>query len=152
MAVDIPEKIVAALSEAQTTKHIENGSKEHYTVFNDGGGWGEVTLFDTREGLESFVAWACGRDPNGDNDWASVFSKDPLLSPKAFKNALSPILVLVFRRPQEETLAGTASHVNELISDKAKIEAFMAKSLVESIAVPGFGDKDNQGDDDDQDD
>lgn len=145
MAVDIPEKIVAALSEAQTTEHIENGSKEHYAVFNDGGGWGEVTLFDTREGLESFVAWACGRAPNGDNDWASGFYKDPLLAPKAFKNALSPILVLGFRRAQEETLSVTADYVKELVSNKDEIEASMAKSLVESIAVPGFSDKDNQG-------
>lgn len=51
MAVGVAEKIATALSETKATEHIENGFKEHYAVFSDGGGWGEVTLQRSIKGV-----------------------------------------------------------------------------------------------------
>ncbi|KAI4592414.1 hypothetical protein KJ359_011225 [Pestalotiopsis sp. 9143b] len=155
MAMDIPEKIAAELSKAKTAQDVQNGLRKHYAVFNNGGGWGEVTLLDAREGLESFINWACALHDNGPNeDWASFMSEDPSRAPKTFKlcNARSPVLVLALRRPIEEKLSGTSDYITELLLNTAEIEASMAKGLLESITVPEFSDdEDEQVEEDEQD-
>ncbi|KAI4592415.1 hypothetical protein KJ359_011226 [Pestalotiopsis sp. 9143b] len=153
-----PEQIAVTLSNAETIED-QDGFKNYYAVFNNetGADRSELTLLDSREGLTSFVTWACGiNSDNANDDLAVLAFKDPLRgAPKAFKDykGYSPIIVLAIRQPQGGNPADAADYMKELLSNSTEVEASIARGLIEDIAVPeASDDKDDEasGDEDDE--